>query len=108
MATKTHFTIDQGATFELVLTINDENGDDVNLTGYSVDASFKKTYTSSNSVVFTSNVINNSDILISLTANQTSEVAGGRYVYDVVVTSNSGVVSRLLEGIVTVNPAVTT
>jgi hypothetical protein len=45
-------------------------------------------------------------ITLGLTANQTSNLVAGRYVYDVELTEG-GEVSRIVEGIVTVTPQVT-
>jgi len=45
---------------------------------------------------------------ISLTANQTAALDPERYVYDVEITSGTGSVTRVLEGIITVRPEVST
>jgi hypothetical protein len=50
---------------------------------------------------------NNGIITLSLTANQTANMVGGRYVYDVELTDASNSISRIVEGIVTVTPQVT-
>ena len=107
MATKANLVIDQGTTFLVDLNLTDENGDTLNLHGYSVDAQIRKWYTSTNSVSFTATV--NADvgiITLQLSANQTANLVSGRYVYDVEIDSGSAV-SRVVEGIVTVTPAVT-
>jgi hypothetical protein len=41
-----------------------------------------------------------------LTANASGSIPAGRYVYDILVTSNTGSSTRVLEGQVTVNPSV--
>jgi hypothetical protein len=46
-------------------------------------------------------------ITLSLTATETAALAAGRYVYDLELVSSGGVVTRLLEGVVTVSPEVT-
>ena len=38
MATKANLVIDQGATYEVTLDLTDENGDILQLTGYSANA----------------------------------------------------------------------
>lgn len=108
MATKANITIDQGTTFSTTLNLTDENGDVLNLSGYIANSQIRKWYTSSNSVSFTTTV--NTDlgtIELSLTANQTSSLTAGRYVYDVEITDSSNTISRIVEGIVTVTPEVT-
>lgn len=107
MATKANLVIDQGATFSTDLTLTDENGDMLNLSGYTANSQLRKWYTSSNAVNFTATV--NTDvgvISLSLTDSQTANLSAGRYVYDVEITDGT-TVSRVVEGIITVTPNVT-
>ncbi len=107
MATKANLVIDQGATYEVTLDLTDENGDILNLGGYSANSQLRKWYTSTNSTAFSTSINTLAGtITLSLTATQTANLTAGRYVYDVEVTS-SNVVSRIIEGIVTVTPNVT-
>jgi hypothetical protein len=107
MATKANLVIDQGSTFSTDLTLNDENGDPLSLNGYTANSQIRKWYTSlTPSASFTANVDTAGIITLSLTANQTSNLVAGRYVYDVEIQDGS-VVSRIVEGIVTVTPQVT-
>lgn len=46
-------------------------------------------------------------ITMAMDSANTSNVTPGRYVYDVLITSDSGVKTRIIEGIVTVLPSVT-
>jgi len=107
MATKANLVIDQGATFSTDLSLTDENGDILNLSGYNANSQLRKWYTSTNAVSF-STVINvdSGVISLTLTANQTASLSSGRYVYDVEIT-NGSTISRVVEGIVTVTPNVT-
>lgn len=108
MATKANIVIDQGTTFSTVITLADENGDAINLTGYSANSQIRKHYSSSNSQSFSISLGGTSGtVTLSLTSTQTSNLVAGRYVYDVEVVSTSNVVSRIVEGIVTVTPEVT-
>jgi len=108
MATKANIIIDQGTTFSTVINLTDDNGDAINLTGYTGDAEMRKHYTSSNSQSFSIALGGNTGtVTLSLTAGQTANLTAGRYVYDVEVTSGANVVSRIVEGIVTVTPEVT-
>jgi hypothetical protein len=47
-------------------------------------------------------------INLSLTANVSLAMDYGRYVYDVISITGSGTVTRIVEGILTVTPEVTT
>jgi hypothetical protein len=108
MATKANIIIDQGTTFTTVINLTDDNGDAIDLTGYTGDSEMRKHYTSSNSQSFSISLGGTSgSVTLSLTATQTANLTPGRYVYDVEVTSGSNVVSRIVEGIVTVTPEVT-
>ena len=108
MATKANLVIDQGSTFSTDLNLTDENGDPLSLTGYSANSQVRKWYSSSNvSATFTTSVNTATAIItLSLTANQTSNLDSGRYVYDVEITDGSSA-SRIVEGIITVTPQVT-
>jgi hypothetical protein len=108
MAIKANLQIDQGADFSTEIDVLDDNGDVVNLTGYSGAAQMRKHYTSSTSTNFT--VAVNAlagTVTLSMNAVTSANVTPGRYVYDCELTSSSNVVSRLVEGIVTVTPQVT-
>ena len=107
MATKVNLVVDQGSTFQTSVTFNDENGNTINFSTYTGAAQMRKHFTSSNSVSFSVNMTSNGVITLGLTANQTANLTSGRYVYDLEVTDSSNLISRLIEGIVTVTPNVT-
>ena len=46
-------------------------------------------------------------ITVSMNAATSANIAGGRYVWDLELVSSGNVVSRIVEGIVTINPEVT-
>lgn len=108
MATKANLVIDQGSTFSTDLTLTDENGDPLTLSGYTANSQIRRWYTSSNvSAEFSTSIeVNTAVITLSLTANQTSNLVFGRYVYDVEI-SDGYEISRIVEGVVTVTPQVT-
>jgi len=110
MAVKVNLSIDQGSTFGTSFNLsNEDTGEILDLTTYSAVGQIRKHFSSSNSVSFVCAVNTSTGILTaSLTANTTKAMTAGRYVYDIEVTeSMSGAVSRIVEGIVTVNPEVT-
>jgi hypothetical protein len=107
MATKANLTIDQGSSFSTSIALTDNDGVALNLTGYTGAAQLRKHYTSSTAVTFTVTIdALNGEVGLSLTSTQTAAIAAGRYVYDVELTIGS-LVSRVIEGIVTVTPEVT-
>jgi len=108
MGTKVNLVVDQGATFETTINLTDDNGDLVDLTGYTSAGQIRKHYTSSNAVNITVTLGGvNGTVTLGLSANTTANLVSGRYVYDVEVNDSSNVVSRIFEGIVTVTPQVT-
>ena len=108
MAIKANLDIDQGSTFQTTINVTDENDDIVNLTGYTGVAQMRKHYTSSTSYSFTVSISPSiGTVTLSMTANATSNVVAGRYVYDCELTDTNGAVTRLIEGIATVTPQVT-
>lgn len=108
MATKANLVIDQGTTFSTDLALTDENGDSINLSGYTANSQIRKWYTSTNASATFTSLINTTSgtITLTLSANQTSNLVSGRYVYDVEI-NNGSTVSRIVEGIITVTPEVT-
>jgi hypothetical protein len=110
MATKANLVIDQGSTFSTDLNLTDENGDAINLIGYTANSQIRKWYTSTTPAAeFDVSINTNSGVItLTLSSNQTSNLISGRYVYDVEVNdTTSGEVSRIVEGIITVTPQVT-
>ena len=111
MATISNIYIDAGADYTTTVSVSDGAGNALDLTGYTAAAQIRKTYESSSATVsFT--VAFNSDrttgkLDISLTGAQTAVIAQGRYVYDVLITSGASAKTRVVEGIVTINPRVT-
>ena len=105
---KANLVIDQGSTFSTDLSLKDENGDPLVLTGYTANSQIRKWYTSTNpSASFTASInVDSGSITLSLSSDQTSNLVAGRYVYDVEITDGSSI-SRIVEGIVTVTPQVT-
>jgi hypothetical protein len=114
MAARANLQIDQGATFSTDVTVSDTNGDAFDLTGYTASAKMAKGYASTRTrVVFTTTI--NSDpttgiITLSLTADQTDALeAPARYVYDIeILKTSDSTITRVIEGIITVKPSVTT
>ena len=104
-----NFIIDQGATFTRQLTVK-ENNSVMDLTGYSVASKMRSTHDSSTVVgTFTCTISNASGgiITVSMSSSITAAIEEAIYVYDLEITSGAGIVTRLLQGQITVNPEVT-
>lgn len=108
MSIKTNIVIDQGTDYEVTINLKDAYSSPINLNDYVGFAQMRKYYTSSTKYDFNVNVFaNTGEVTLTMSANTTANIAAGRYVYDCILTSNTNVVSRIVEGIVTVNPRVT-
>jgi hypothetical protein len=107
MAIKTNLVVDQGANFIYNVYLIDEDGNVFNISNYTANAQIRKTYTSTSFVTVNTSVTGASGLIqLSMNAAVTANLSSTRYVYDLELTSNN-VVSRILEGYVTVNPGVT-
>ena len=109
MAGYVELTIEQGANFNTVLDLKDAAGGVLNLAGYEVAAQLRKSYYSTTSTSFTMTITDATagQITMAMDSATSANVTSGRYVYDVLITSGSGVKTRIIEGIVTVLPSVT-
>lgn len=109
MAGFVELTLEQGANFNTVLDLKDSAGGILNLSGYSVAAQMRKSYYSNTATSFTMTISDAAagQITMAMNVANTSNVTPGRYVYDILLTSGSGVKTRIIEGIVTVMPSVT-
>lgn len=102
--------IDQGSTFSTTVYVKNDDETPFDLTAHTAAGQVRKSYYSSTAVDFTLEIADPASlgqINASLTPAQTGSLEEGRYVYDIEVTSTTGTVTRVLEGIITVNPQVT-
>jgi len=111
MAAIANLTIDQGATFSSDVTVKDANGNAFDLTGYTAAAKLAKGFASTRTRTdFTTTIAADATsgvVTLSLTATQTAALDAERYVYDLEITSGA-TVTRVIEGIISVRPQVTT
>ena len=108
MALKVNLDVDQGATFTTIIYVTDENEEAVNLSSYTARGQIRKNFNSANaSAEFTFGLYANGIINMSLTSTQTANLSAGRYLYDMEIQDSSNVVTRVIEGQVTVAPNIT-
>jgi hypothetical protein len=103
-------TVDQGATFESNIDLVDDDGVAINVAGYIFSGQIRKSYYSLNPTAnLTITVVNsaNGNVNITLNAATTTNIKAGRYLYDVKMKDTANVVTRIVEGIITVTPQVT-
>lgn len=116
MAQYEELSIDKGSDVTIRLECINPNGTAKNLLNYAVAGKIKKTYNTSDSdaTSFSTSVLSpaaDGIIELSLSNSQTSSLTAGRHVYDVEITrqdsSGTDIIERIIEGIMTVKPAVT-
>ena len=108
MALTANFEIDQGSDHGISFRLRDENNIPVDLFGYTGRSKMRKTYDTAKSQDFTV-IINavSSSVNLLIAATSTAKLEAGQYVYDVELVSAANLVTRIVEGIVTVTPQVT-
>lgn len=114
MAENYSFVIDQGADWYLNIAYKDSNGAAIDLTGYTAAMQFRLTMssattaislTSSSGIVITPLTGN---LAIRATAAQTAALDdSAKYDYDLEITSSTGIVTRLIQGVASVSSQVT-
>lgn len=107
-ASVVNLVIEQGVNFQASFTLRNQFNKPLNLTGYSGISSIKKHPSSSTSypldLFFEDRLQGKVSVSMGFTA--TSQMEGGRYVYDVVLISPNQYRSRAVEGNVLVTPGV--
>lgn len=108
-----NITMDQGAQWTLTVVYDNNSGTPIDLTGYTARMQVRPKFGSDNAVLTLSSpssgiVITPLTGTLNLTATtaQTGDIDGGFYVYDLEISSG-GVVTRLMQGSVTVRDQVT-
>lgn len=109
MATYYTLYLDQCVDFSTIISINNDQENLINLSGYSVESQFRKSPYSIHYYTFDASIQDSSNGIIALTMNSanSSNVIPGNYLYDIVVTSPSGIKTRVIEGNVVVLPGIT-
>ena len=105
-AKRVNIEIEQGTTFSYDFPILNTDGTDFDVTGWSANGQLRKHYASNTAYTFTTS-LSNGHLIFSLSSSNSALISFGLYVYDVKIT-NDGTVKRLIEGMATVSPQVTT
>jgi hypothetical protein len=110
MAQFVELDLDQGTDFTYDLDLSTDDGTPINVINYSFTSSIKKShYSSSDTASFTINVVNaaNGNLRFSMASSTTANIKAGRYLFDVKQIDSGNTTSRILEGIIRVNPQIT-
>ena len=108
MALKANIIIDQGTDYSTIIDITDDNGDPIDLTDYTGSAYIRKHFSSSTHYAFdTVTCYANGSVKIAMGSVTSANIPAGRYVYDCNLVTSGNTATRIVEGILTVTPAVT-
>lgn len=109
MAITTYLDIDQGSDFVSEIILENDDGTPMILSGFTAYSQFRKSYNSLSSYSFETAIPQPTQgkITLRLSGINSSLIKPGRYLYDVEIISQNGVKTRVVEGIVTINPEIT-
>ena len=102
--------LEQGSNFNTSVALDEADGSPFQLVDCEVKAVMKKSYYSSSTTaefVIEINDPTEGILILSLPYANTANIPAGRYVYDLELINGESIVTRILEGIVTVTPEVT-
>ena len=101
--------VDSSVSSIIRVSLKDSTGTVVDLTGQTITSKLRKTHLSTSSTSFTTAIVSATDgtCSITLTDTVTSGLTEGRYVWDLTTTTSGGLITRRIEGRVTVTPSVT-
>lgn len=100
-----NLVVNTGTTFTQTFSLeNSDSSSNLNLSGYTISAQMRKHAGSSSYTPFSASVVNAAagTIRVGLGTTTTASLKPGRYVYDVLITDNAGVITRVVEGSVLV------
>lgn len=108
MSIKANLIIDQGSDFTATIDLVDVTDEVYDLSNYTAFGQIRKNYNSSVSYDFQISTTGpTGQLLLSLHRSISSSMSPGRYLYDIEIVSLSGIVTRVVEGMVTVTPGIT-
>ena len=109
MAISAYLDIDQGSDFISDIELENDDSTPMNLNGFTAYSQFRKSYGSVIAYSFNATIVNYTQgiIRLSLPGLTSSSIKSGRYLYDVEIVAANGSKTRVVEGILTINPEIT-
>jgi hypothetical protein len=109
MAIYADFSLDQGASFAANIGIGDSDALDVDISGYTIFGQMRRSYSAPDAINLNCAIVNANQglVSISLEPSVTSTLRKGRYFYDIIIIAPDGFITRVVEGLIDVSPAVT-
>lgn len=104
-----NINIEKGSDFSSTFTIANADGSVYSLQGASSTSKIKKFPESTISYSFSTTItVATGKITLAMTDEVTSTITPGRYYYDILVTSATGIKTRVIEGMVLVTAGIST
>ena len=101
-----NIVIDQGTDYQEVFTVNNPDGSPLDLTGYTGVAKIRKFPESATSTSFGVGIVSAAgQVVVSLANTITEDLKPGRHYYDIIITSSAGKKTKVVDGMVLVNPS---
>jgi len=110
MTTQANLYVDQGTDYVIDLDLTDTTGADYPVSNKSFYCNIKKLYSSAISANADITVISNSNntlIELSLSPAATRDLDPGKYTYDVIMITQGGIQTKILEGLMHIVPTMT-
>lgn len=109
-----NLTIESGSDWAVEFNLRDENGDYIDLTGYTLSCKMARNYTTTTKYSLNPQIITPATGLIKLSmpntggslVTKTQDIKPGRYLWNLLVTNQGGDTDRVIEGIVVVKAGV--
>ena len=102
------YVVEQGSNYKITLTLKDQDGNLYPLTGTSCKAQIREDYSSGEAISFKVDIdTETSQIILSLTGEETALIAFPTGVWDCEFTDSDGTLIRLLQGKITISKEVT-
>lgn len=94
-----HLVIHKGTYFEETFSLSAEDGDVLNLNNTTAVSKLKRHPTAGVAYTFSTTItVADSTVKISMPASTTANLPSGRCVYDLIITSSSGLHSKVVTG----------
>jgi hypothetical protein len=101
-----NIVVEQGTDYEEVFTVNNPDGSPLDLTGHSGVAKIRKFPDSTSSTSFNVGIVSTAgQVVVSLANTVTANLKSGRYYYDVIIISPQSKKTKVVDGMVLVNPS---
>lgn len=101
-----NIVVEQGTDYEEVFTVNNPDGSPLDLTGHSGVAKIRKFPNSTSSTSFNVGIVSTAgQVVVSLANTVTANLKSGRYYYDVIIISPQSKKTKVVDGMVLVNPS---